>query len=69
MLLSLLCLQGRHNPSFGMQWVISSGQMAKVLKQSFVVGGEYDFPHDAKEVFPVGRLTSQLHSLYVSQAG
>lgn len=26
------------------------------------------FPHDAKEAFPVGRLASQLHSLYVSQA-
>lgn len=44
MLLSLLCLQGRHNPSFGMQWVMSSGQMAKVLKRSFVVGGEHVFP-------------------------
>lgn len=40
-----------------MQWVISSGQMAKVLKQSFIVGGEYVFPHDAKEDFSRGQIS------------
>lgn len=39
-----------------MQWVISSGQTAKVLKQSWC-GRRVHFPHDTEEAFSRGQIS------------